>query len=129
MKIGPRKYGGATCEIRFAEGVPDRIRHDVRLLTNLQTEWASRGQGHATELVNRCFTEADRWKVILLVNPEAYPVGGEAGPNTDELVEWYGRMGFNEIQHAPLLMARMFNIPQIVDTAEKVSKIILEGVK
>lgn len=129
MKYGQRKYGGATCEIRSCEGIPDKIKHDVRMLCNLETEPKMRGQGHATELLNRVHAEADRLKVIMVLNPSPYGSDDCGGLALSELVEWYGQMGYQEIQHEPLLMARMFNIPQIVDSAAKISQLIIESAK
>jgi N-acetylglutamate synthase-like GNAT family acetyltransferase len=126
MKIGQRKYGAATCEIRFAEGVPPAMKHDVRMLTDLRTEDHSQGKGHATELLTRMFAEADRMKVILLLTPEP----DENGPMTKaQLVQWYGQLGFQELQPQPLLMARMFKIPAAMVAAHKATQSIIEGIK
>ena len=129
MKCGQRKYGGATCEIRSCEGIPDKIKHDVRMLCNLETEPKSRAQGHATELLNRVHAEADRLKVIIVLNPQPYGEDALDSLDLESLVEWYGQMGYQEIQHEPLLMARMFNIPRVVDSAAKISQLIIESAK
>lgn len=100
------------------------MKHDVRMLTNLEVSPESRRQGHATELLNRVAEEADKKRVIVLLNPGSF---GEDGPDTSRLVEWYGSMGYQEIQHEPLLMARMFSIPRVADAATKITNIILES--
>lgn len=126
MKIGERKFGAAECKVGFAEGLPPHMKHEVRLVSDVWTTPCSRRQGHATELMNRIAAEADKKKVILILNPGSFD---EVGPKTEQLVEWYASLGYQEIQREPMLMARMFNIPQVVDAAEKVTSIILEGVQ
>lgn len=102
------------------------MRHDVRMVVNLYTNVENRRQGHAQELMNRVMKEADGKKMILLLTPDPYD---DVGPDAARLIEWYASMGFNEIQHEPLLMARMFNIPQVVDAAERVTNLIVESTR
>lgn len=124
MKIGPRKFGGAECEVRFVPGVPDHMKHETRLICNLFVAPALRRKGQATELMNRIATDADGKRVILILNPDPFD---DNAPDLPQLVEWYASLGFQEIQKFPLLMARMFNIPQMIDAADKITSIILEG--
>lgn len=124
MRIGERKYGAATLTLGFAEGLPPHLKHEVRLISNLEVDWSLRRKGHASELLSRVAAEADKKKVILILNPGAF---GDIGPDTEQLVEWYASLGYQEIQQEPRLMARMFNIPQVIDAATKITSIILEG--
>ena len=100
------------------------MKHDIRMVSDLTTVTLSRNQGHATELMNRVAEEADKKKVILILNPGAFD---DSGPDTEQLIEWYASLGYQEIQQEPLLMARMFNIPQVNDAAERVNNIIMAG--
>lgn len=111
MKIGERKYGAASCQIRFCEGVPDHLKQDVREITDLYVDPKMRRKGQATELITRICKEADSKKMILVLRPGAF---GDGEMSDRYLHEWYcTTFGFNELQQEPvILLARMFNIFQ-----------------
>lgn len=123
MKIGERKYGAAIAVVRFCEGVPEHMKHDVREITDVYTDPKMRRQGHATELMNRICKEADAKKMILVLRPGQF---GDGEMTDRQLYEWYGNtFGFNEIQREPVvLLARMFNIFQQPQVPAGESKII-----
>lgn len=58
----------------------------------IQTEEPQRGQGHASQLLERICSLADKVGVTLTLRAE--PKARRIGLVQEELVEWYGRYGF-----------------------------------
>lgn len=77
--------------------------HKVREITHLETEEKSRKQGFATELLKQVCDAADDHQIALLITPRPYD---NKPMKLKELVNWYKKFGFTQIQYDPVLMAR-----------------------
>jgi len=100
MNIGLRTHKSASLRIAVAEGLPDEMRPGTREIISVRAE--NSRKGHASALMCKVCNEADRQRIVLLL--EAKPF--DDGMNEDQLMRWYGRFGFIRIQDEPVLMAR-----------------------
>jgi N-acetylglutamate synthase-like GNAT family acetyltransferase len=127
MRYGIRKFGGASCLVSAALGVPEKMRKDIREISKLQCDPEQQGQGHATELLRDICKEADTKRMVLMLTVEPY--GNSAPLTKDQLADWYGTtFDFNPIQQEPLILARMFNPFPESGLTEKIGQIITEGI-
>jgi hypothetical protein len=104
MKTGTRTNGPASLKVSFSQMVPPTQRGLVREVSAILCDQASRGKGHASDLLADVLRDADAARVTLLVVVEPFadePMGLEA------LSAWYARHGFVSIQASPRVMARM----------------------
>lgn len=63
-------------------------------IQSVNTKRENRGKGHARVLMKRILADADREGIVLLLTAG---IGRESGLSTEELVEWYCRLGFDAI--------------------------------
>lgn len=66
-------------------------------LSHVHVAAAYRSYGYATAMVKRCLAYAARrhWPVVLRITPYGR---GRGALNADELMAWYGRMGFRLVE-------------------------------
>ena len=103
MITGKRTNGPASLKVSYSQMVPPPMRGQVREVSAILCDQASRGKGHATALLESVMREADAGRMTLLVVVEPF----EDKPlDADALRSWYQRRGFVEIQAAPCVMAR-----------------------
>ena len=104
MEIGHRHHGDAQARIRLCPGLGPKLHASTRELCDLQVREERQGRGHASALLREVCNEADAAGVMLVLFVEPFGTGLSA----DDLVAWYGRHGFAEIQARPVrMMARM----------------------
>jgi ribosomal protein S18 acetylase RimI-like enzyme len=76
----------------------------LRLLRSLRTAEFARGQGQAGELMRQVCQEADKNRIVMMLEPK--PFNREAMTQA-ELIGWYERLGFRTVQTEPShMMAR-----------------------
>lgn len=116
MNLGQRSFGPASVRVthyrpdvddELTEVERERLR-DVqkvcRLLSHVEVSPTARGQGHATRMLKRLFTEADQAQLSLVLEPRPF----SDGPMDRNLLEsWYTRLGFTRFQDEPCLMVRL----------------------
>ena len=106
MPVGVRHYENASCKIRFCTAIPNQLRSKTRELISLDVPENLRRQGMAKELMTNVCDEADACEMLLLLFPEPFGPGEKMSQN--ELINWYGKFGFQTIQVKPkVMMARM----------------------
>lgn len=91
--LGARSLGGSTCCLRIPAFAPRSMRASVRELFRLQTREQDRLQGHADALLVNVCAEADEKSVSLVLSPD-----------TETLIPWYEKHGFELIQEEPVLL-------------------------
>jgi N-acetylglutamate synthase-like GNAT family acetyltransferase len=91
--LGTRTHGGASCCLRIPAFAPRSMRANVRELFRLHTREQNRSQGHAGALLGQVCAEADQKNVALVLRPD-----------TESLVPWYEKHGFDLIQEEPVLL-------------------------
>lgn len=94
MKHGTRTYGASSLMAGKSKALPDHLSSIVEI-SALYTPEAMRGQGQATELLNRTCGEADKSRTVLMLMPDDL-----------RLSKWYQKFGFVVIQADPIIMAR-----------------------
>lgn len=94
---GRRSYISATCNLVVSAALPVAMRKAVRELHDLRVPEQDRSKGYATQLLHDVCREADEHNLTLMLCV-AEPMW---------LIAWYSRFGFQPIQAAPVLMARM----------------------
>jgi len=112
MRYGERSNGYASLRLAVPRGLPREMRGPVVELRDLKTNPPSaRRQGHARDLMEKVTAEADRDRFFLFLHVD--PTGDM---NAQDLLIFYGRLGFVPIQAEPLLMVRPFAgaIPRIL---------------
>lgn len=103
MKLGKRKFGGATCKLGYSTSIPAHMRGNVIELSAVHCAPEHRRQGFATELLHQVCKEADAAEKVLFLMVKA----GD-GMTSEQLESWYAdKFGFAVIQAEPRLMARM----------------------
>lgn len=103
MLTGKRTNGPASLKVSYSLMVPPPMRGQVREVSAILCDQASRNKGHAKALMADVMADADRNRITLLVVVEPF----EDKPlDADALRAWYERLGFVEIQSAPCVMAR-----------------------
>jgi predicted GNAT family acetyltransferase len=106
MDTGPRTSGHAACRVRQTNAVPASMRAGIREVCSVEVPAEHQGQGHATALLHKVCSEADKAGIVLVLWPQ--PWGDNIALSREQLVDWYARrFGFQAIQPEPLLMARM----------------------
>lgn len=107
MLPGSRELGHASLILSIPSALPKEMRPRVLELSNLETEAAYKGKGHATRLMHTVCDEADAHGMALMLEPKSF---GD-GPNDRTLQAWYfRRFGFVVFQNGkddlPTLMIR-----------------------
>lgn len=100
MTPGIRTHKQASLRLAIPEGVPEDMRPRMREIVSVSSGNPRKGQ--ATALLYKVCREADKAGFVLLL--EAKPF--ESGMETEQLLHWYERFGFLQIQLEPALMAR-----------------------
>ena len=104
MEPGERHHGAASARIRLCPGLGPKLQASTLELCDLRVPQEQQGRGHASALLREVCKEADAAGVMLVLFVEPFGTGLSA----DDLVAWYGRHGFAEIQARPVrMMARM----------------------
>jgi ribosomal protein S18 acetylase RimI-like enzyme len=91
--LGARTHGGASLCLRIPAFAPRSMRNSVRELFRLQTREQDRSQGHAGALLSKVCAEADEQSVTLVLRPDS-----------ESLIPWYEKHGFDLIQEEPVLL-------------------------
>ena len=81
----------------------DALSDKLKLLTHLFVEKDYRNQGQATALLKQVIKESSEAGLSLIVEPKAYE---EDGLTTEQLIRFYARHGFVQIQKTPVIMVR-----------------------
>jgi hypothetical protein len=97
---GLREYKQATLRVAVPIGVPEHMRHGMREIISIHA--TNPRKGHATHLMHDVCLEADRLGFVLLLQVRPF----DDGMTEEQLMKWYGRFGFEQIQPDPVLMAR-----------------------
>jgi len=93
MTCGTRRFGAASLLVAMPTALPDRMHSKVREIHAVHVPEASRGQGLASELLNRTVREAKLKRTLLMLTVDE-----------DSLEHFYARFGFRAIQRDPILM-------------------------
>lgn len=107
MRTGDYTEGPARCRVGLCELVAPALRPNLREVSGLVCDAASRGKKHATALMRQVIATADDHGMTLLVVPEPFE---DEPMNTNTLRDWYARLGFRVIQAQPCVMARPPNV-------------------
>jgi GNAT superfamily N-acetyltransferase len=100
MPAGRRAHKSATCRVDIPEGLPQDMRDGIREIVAVES--SNPRKGHATALMHELCTDADAAGIVLLLRPHPFA----PGMDSEQLVNWYTRFGFEPIQGEPVLMAR-----------------------
>lgn len=103
MRLGVYQNGPASLRLLESQAVPEDMRSGVLEIVGMETEPESQGQGHATALMRRMGAIADDHKKVLLLQPIPF---ADKPMSAAKLKSWYVRLGFQQIQSKPCLMAR-----------------------
>lgn len=100
--------GPATCRVRQCPALPQHMRKATREVLSVFTPPQRRGEGHASDLMKKVCTDADRFGVTLILFVDPFEPAGPA-ENAEAkhgmLVNWYSSyFGFTVIQQAPMTM-------------------------
>ena len=101
MKPGTYTSGHASCKLRYSQAVPANLRGRLLEVTRLYTPEQHRGKGHAAKLIEKITRYADSDRITLLLMPKPY---GESALDVSELLQFYARFGFVELQAEPVLL-------------------------
>jgi GNAT superfamily N-acetyltransferase len=101
MKPGTYTSGHASCKLRYSQAVPAHLRGRLLEVTKLHTPEQHRGKGHATKLIEKIARYADADRITLLLMPKPF---GESAMSVSDLVRFYERFGFAELQDKPALL-------------------------
>lgn len=108
MTPGLREHRSASLRISNADCLPEDMREFVREILSVQS--TNPRKGHATALLWEVCCEADKWWIMLMVQPRKFA----DGMPDDKLLPWYGKFGFVKIQDEPcVLMTRSPQAPKI----------------
>lgn len=99
---GNRSHGAASLKLSYSQAIPVHMRGGIREITSVYTPEADRGKGEASALLKQVCEEADRAGIVLILIPKPF----DAGLDELQLIAWYARHGFTQIQNNPTLMAR-----------------------
>jgi GNAT superfamily N-acetyltransferase len=94
--------GAASLLLSYSMAVPAHMRGRIREITNLYTDEPGRGKGDASALLKQVCEDADDNGIVLMLIPKPY----DKGLDELQLIAWYARHGFTQIQNNPTLMAR-----------------------
>jgi len=101
MNQGLRQHKSASLRIAMPESLPEDMRDGVSEIVGVSS--GNQRKGHATALLHKVCKEADRDRQVLMLRVESY----DDGMSNDQLISWYGKIGFAVIQREPaVLMAR-----------------------
>lgn len=103
MKAQTIRLGPASVRVSYSQAVPAPLRGKVRELSSLSVDATARGQGFARALLDKVILDADQQGLALLVIVEPFD---DSPIDAAKLADWYSRMGFERVQHEPLVMVR-----------------------
>lgn len=112
MAPGRRYLDAASLTVAIPEGLPPHMHGRVRELLSIEVPEEKRRTGLATKLLREVTMEADREGKTLLLWVRPYGTMGER-----DLIAWYRKFGFEEIQQSPVLMARAARQVQAISEA------------
>jgi GNAT superfamily N-acetyltransferase len=101
MKPGTYTSGHASCKLRYSTAIPAHLRGRLLEVTRLHVSEQHRGKGHATKLIEKLARYADADRITLLLMPKPF---GESAPDVSQLVRFYARHGFVELQDKPVIL-------------------------
>lgn len=108
MNPGLRDYKQATLKVAIAEGLPVEMWEQTREILSVYS--ANPRKGHATLLMHQVCAEADRARIVLILQPHKF----DEGMPDEKLEGWYAKFGFVRFQSEPVvLMARQVQ-PRVV---------------
>jgi GNAT superfamily N-acetyltransferase len=99
---GQRTHGNATCRLSYSQAIPAHMRGGIREITSIYVSESFRGCGDASALMKEVCNEADDNAIVLMLIPKPF----DHGLDQLQLIAWYARHGFIQIQDNPILMAR-----------------------
>lgn len=94
MKTGLRTHESASLRLSFSQTVEPHLRGGLRELSHLVSN--EPGKGHARQLMSNVIEEADEAGVTLMLTAD-----------TEQLADWYSRLGFMTLQESPKIMVRL----------------------
>lgn len=99
MKIVKFQHESASAQFQYVD-------KDVVFLNNLWSE--ERGQGHASELMNKIVTYADQNQLTIIIIAQRYGNPNRSALNNRQLEEFYVKFGFDYdgVQSRPSSMKR-----------------------
>lgn len=114
MRPGRRELNEAHLLVSIPDAVPENMRAQMREISDVYVPPSSRNRKLATALLNFVCQEADANRITLILTASGF-VKDEAEPlglDDDQLVAWYKRFGFAELQQSPkgLIMARQVHL-------------------
>lgn len=100
------EVGNASCNISAIEqaGVSASILNKCKSLSHVYVPIEFRRKGEATKLLTKITKDADEAQISLLCNPKP---DDDTDISLHNLVNFYKRFGFIELQKEPLLMVRV----------------------
>lgn len=116
MRPGRRELWAASVMIGISQAVPQRMQAGTREVSHLHVPFAQRRKHLGTALLNLVCQEADANSITLLLIAQPYD---EGGPDESQLLAWYARFGFLELQDTPkgMMMVRKVHVPNRVATS------------
>jgi GNAT superfamily N-acetyltransferase len=120
--------GEASCQISpyTQDGVKADTKQKVRVLSHVYVPKEHRRKGYASKLLDHVGRECDSAQLALIVEPKAYDDGEMDGK---DLIAFYKKHGFIELQKDPYLMVRIPVPPMLAmhvkKTHDAVSQIYL----
>jgi predicted GNAT family acetyltransferase len=125
--------GPSSCRVRQCTALPAHMRERTREVLSVFTPPARRGEGHASDLMKKVCSEADRHFITLVLFVNPFEPSGEVEYHElkhEMLVNWYSTyFGFAVIQKAPVVMMARApgSTPRILSLTE-VNAVIKETV-
>jgi GNAT superfamily N-acetyltransferase len=95
MRPGVRQLNDASLRVSVPDAVPEHMRSNLREITHLYVDPASRRQHLATALLNFVCQEADANCITLLLTARS---DEENGLTDEQLIDWYKKFGFQKLQ-------------------------------
>lgn len=113
MRPGRRELASASLVVGISTAVPEVMRAGTREISHVFVPPEDRGKRLATALMNFICQEADANRITLLLTVRPYDEGGTESPTEEQLIAWYAKFGFVELQDSPqgMLMARRVHVP------------------
>ena len=112
--------GNASAKLSDLDGLSKSAQVQCKYLSHLYVEPKHRKLQQATKFMNQLCLEADQAKITLIINPVPYDEYNNI--SVDNLVTFYSKFGFTNLQDEPLLLVRWLKI--IVENKQEKSLII-----
>lgn len=96
--LGLRIHKQASLRVAVPTSLPAHMQKHMRELISIDSE--VQRQGHATGLMHNVCQEADNACMTLLVQVNPF----RGGMTAEQLITWYSKFGFIEIQNDPVVM-------------------------